>query len=56
MMEMILSTDCKNSLRPAALLKKENLAQVFSREFCRIFKNTLYLEHFQWLKQINQDL
>ena len=22
MMEMILSTDCKNSLRPAALLKK----------------------------------
>ena len=29
-------------LRPAALLKKETLAQVFSCEFCDIFKNTFF--------------
>ena len=28
------------SLRPATLLKKETLAQVFSCEFCKISKNT----------------
>ena len=28
------------SLRPATLLKKETLAQVFSCEFCEISKNT----------------
>ena len=28
------------SLRPATLLKKETLAQVFSCEFCQISKNT----------------
>ena len=27
-------------LRPATLLKKETLAQIFSYEFCEIFKNT----------------
>ena len=26
-------------------LKKETLAQVFSCEFCEIFKNTLFTEH-----------
>ena len=29
-----------NGLRPATLLKKETLAQVFSCEFCEISKNT----------------
>ena len=29
-------------MRPATLLKKETLAQVFSCEFCEISKNTLF--------------
>ena len=29
-------------LRPATLLKKETLGQVFSCEFCEIYKNTFY--------------
>ena len=33
------------SLRPATLLKKETLAQVFSCEFCEISRNTFYTEH-----------
>ena len=32
-------------LRPAALIKKETLAQVFSCEFCKISKNTFFTEH-----------
>ena len=28
-------------------IKKETLAQVFSREFCEIFKNTFFTEHLQ---------
>ena len=35
-------------LRPATLLKKETLAQVFSRKFCEIFKNTFFIKHLQW--------
>ena len=31
--------------RPATLLKKETLAQMFSCEFCEISKNTLFQEH-----------
>ena len=31
---------CSVPLRPAALLKKETLAQVLSCEFCKISKNT----------------
>ena len=35
------NADLSNSgLRPVTLLKKETLAQVFSCEFCKIFKNT----------------
>ena len=30
---------------PATLRKKENLAQVFSCEFCEISKNTFFTEH-----------
>ena len=30
------------SLRPATLLKKENLAQLFSSEFCKILKNSFF--------------
>ena len=33
----------------AILLKKETLAQVFHREFCAIFKNTLLTEQLRWL-------
>ena len=28
---------------------KETLAQVFSCEFCEIFKNTLFIENLLWL-------
>ena len=30
-------------------IKKETLRQVFSCEFWEIFKNTFFIEHFQWL-------
>ena len=30
---------------PPTSLKKETLAQVFSCEFCEIYKNTLFTEH-----------
>ena len=33
------------NLRPATLLKKETLAQVFSCEFCKISKNTFFTEN-----------
>ena len=36
-------------LRPATLLKKETLAQVFSCEFCKISKNIFFTEHLWWL-------
>ena len=34
-------------LEPQAcnFIKKESLAQVFSREFCEVFKNTFFTEH-----------
>ena len=28
-------------------IKKETLAQMFSREFCEIFKNTFFTEHLR---------
>ena len=31
-----------SGLRPATLLKKETLTQVFSCEFCKISKNTFF--------------
>ena len=34
-------------LRPATLLKKETLAQVFSCEFCEIFKNAFFIERLR---------
>ena len=33
------------SLRPATLLKKGTLAHVFLCEFCKIFKNTFFLQN-----------
>ena len=38
-------------LQPEAcnFIKKETLAQVFSCEFCEIFKNTIFIEHLWWL-------
>ena len=35
-------------LRPATSLKK-TLTQVFSCEFCKIYKNTIFKEHIRWL-------
>ena len=35
----------KSRPRPATLLKKESLAQMFSCEFCEISKNTIFTEH-----------
>ena len=34
-------------LRPATLLKKKTLSQVFSCEFCEISNNTFFTEHLQ---------
>ena len=31
------------------IIKKEALAQVFSYEFCEVFKNTFFIEHLWWL-------
>ena len=41
-------------MRPATLLKKESLAQVFSCEFCEISKNTFLIEHI-WLPLLYRD-
>ena len=30
-------------------IKKVTLAQVFSCEFCEIFKNTFFIKHLRWL-------
>ena len=30
-------------------IKKEALADMFSCEFCEIFKNTFFIEYFWWL-------
>ena len=35
-------------LKPATLFKKTP-AQVFSRGFCEVFKNTFFNEHLRWL-------
>ena len=42
------------SLRPATLLKKEALAQVFSCEFIKIFKNTFFTKHFRTTVSVMQ--
>ena len=31
------------------LLKMPTLAQVFSREYCEIFKNSFFIDHLRWL-------
>ena len=36
-----------NCLRPAALLKKETPWEVFSSEFCQIYKNNILTEHLR---------
>ena len=38
-----------NKVEACNLVKKETQAQVVSREFCEIFKNTFFTEHLQWL-------
>ena len=32
-----------------AVIKKESLAQVFSCEFCEIFKEAFFIERLRWL-------
>ena len=46
-----LSENLLSLLQPQAcnFIKKETLAQVFSCEFCEIFKNTFFTEHLRWL-------
>ena len=39
-------------LRSATLLKTETLAQLFSCEFCEIFKKPISIEHLWWLLEI----
>ena len=34
-------------LQALGFLKKETLAQAFSYEFCKIFKNTFFIEHLR---------
>ena len=34
-------------LRPATLLKRAQMAQMFLCEFCKIFKNTYFTEHYR---------
>ena len=40
-------------LRPATLLKKENLAQVFSCEFCKVSKNTFFTDHLRVISSLS---
>ena len=35
--------------RPCNFIKKETLVQVFSCEFCQIFKNAFFIGHLRWL-------
>ena len=38
-----------------ASLRPVTLAQVFSCEFCDIFKNTFFIKHFRWLLLYHQN-
>ena len=37
---------CKNT---SNFIKNDTLTQLLSREFCKIFKNTFFIEHLKWL-------
>ena len=37
----------KTCVRVSVLIKKETLAQMFSCEFCEMFKKTFFTEHFR---------
>ena len=43
----VLKNFFKNSHENTCAVKKETLAQVFSFEFCEIFKNTFFAEHLR---------
>ena len=36
-------------LRPATLLRKESLTQMFSCEFCEILRTPSFTDHLRWL-------
>ena len=38
-----------NKVAGYSFIKKETIAQMFSCEFCEIFKNTFFTEHLRWL-------
>ena len=38
---------------PGSLLKKETPAQVFSYEFCEVFKKTFFIEHLRTAISVN---
>ena len=42
--EITLRHGC-SPVKTCSFIKKETLAQVFSYEFCEIFKNTFFAEH-----------
>ena len=37
------------SFEACTLIKKENLAQVFSCEYCEILRTSFFIEHLPWL-------
>ena len=43
--EMFCKKRCKKSPEACNFVKKETLAQIFSCEFCEVFRNTFFTEH-----------
>ena len=41
-------------IKACNLIKNDNPTQVFSCQFCKIFKNTFFIEHLQWLLLSNK--
>ena len=42
--------------RPATLFKQETLAQLFSSEFCDVFKRTLFFIEYHWMTSSDMPL
>ena len=43
------NTSATVSFEACNLIKKENLAQVFSCEYCEILRTSFFIEHLPWL-------
>ena len=46
--QKLQSNTCATFQASGNFIKKEALGQVFSYEFCEIFKNTFFMEHRHW--------